>query len=558
MSGFDRELRVPGAGHARGGSLGAIMKKTNLRTINGMAAVASVALLLTGAAMAHDQELDGGVAEGRNLRNLQPFLNASGAVATYNVNGRFDSKSAFFQSLGTNGRSCATCHVASQGFSITPEGARQRFARTNGRDPLFAGVDGANCANGKRSDPAAHSQLLKHGLIRVAQAIPDNAQFQISVVHDPYGCALVADPNTGKMVASVYRRPLPSSNLGFLSTVMWDGRETSAPLNDGATFLANLEANLAHQVIDATLGHAEASQPPTQQQIDDIVKFEIGLYTAQVYDFGAGSLDRRGALGGPRILSEQIYYPGINDSLGGEPNGLPFSSSSMSSFSAWARPSTASLADNDDAPADIRSLGDYRSFAMRVLARYVRNQTTARRDIAAGEVLFNTAPLTITTVRGLNDHAGLGKPPAITGTCTTCHDSPNVGHHSLPLPLDIGVAHTDLSGLESDPNVAAGVAELKLPNLPVFQISGCDSPFNPGEPVSFYTTDPGKALISGQCSDVNRLKGPVLRGLAARAPYFHNGAAATLMQAVNFYNQRFQMNLTQEQKTQLVAFLNSL
>jgi cytochrome c peroxidase len=133
-----------------------------------------------------------------------------------------------------------------------------------------------------------------------------------------------------------------------------------------------------------------------------------------------------------------------------------------------------------------------------------------------------------------------------------------VGHHSLPLPLDIGVAHTDLSGLETDPNVAAGVAELSLPNLPVFQISGCASPFNAGEPVSFYTTDPGKALISGQCSDVNRLKGPVLRGLAARAPYFHNGAAATLMQAVNFYNQRFQMNLTQEQKAQLVAFLNAL
>jgi cytochrome c peroxidase len=54
------------------------------------------------------------------------------------------------------------------------------------------------------------------------------------------------------------------------------------------------------------------------------------------------------------------------------------------------------------------------------------------------------------------------------------------------------------------------------------------------------------------------VKGPILRGLAARAPYFHNGAAATLLQAVNFYNQRFSMNLTQEQKVQLVAFLNSL
>lgn len=73
-----------------------------------------------------------------------------------------------------------------------------------------------------------------------------------------------------------------------------------------------------------------------------------------------------------------------------------------------------------------------------------------------------------------------------------------------------------------------------------------------------HTSDPGKALITGQCSDFNRIKGPVLRGLAARAPYFHNGAAANLNELVNFYDQRFSMNLTETQKAQLVAFLNAL
>ena len=73
-----------------------------------------------------------------------------------------------------------------------------------------------------------------------------------------------------------------------------------------------------------------------------------------------------------------------------------------------------------------------------------------------------------------------------------------------------------------------------------------------------YTTDPGKGLVTGMCSDVDRVKGPVLRGLAARAPYFHNGAAQNLDQLLNFYNQRFQMNLTTEEKSQLEAFLNSL
>jgi cytochrome c peroxidase len=73
-----------------------------------------------------------------------------------------------------------------------------------------------------------------------------------------------------------------------------------------------------------------------------------------------------------------------------------------------------------------------------------------------------------------------------------------------------------------------------------------------------YTSDPGRALISGKCADLGRIKGPILRGLAARAPYFHNGAAATLTEVVEFYNQRFQMGLTDQEKADLVAFLKSL
>jgi len=467
------------------------------------------------------------------IRNLQPFPNDSGLLATFNVNGRIDRHNAFFQSIGTNGRSCETCHQASEAFSITPPSIRERFERTKGRDPLFAPVDGANCANAKRSSRAAHSLLLGHGLIRVANPVPATAQFSISVVHDPYGCALVSDPKSGQLVASVYRRPLPTTNVSFLSTVMWDGRETVSPLGSGATFIANLRSNLTHQAISATTGHAESAAPPTPAQLSEIVDLELGLFTAQVWDARAGNLDGRGALGGPRFLSDQVYYPGINDSLGAEPTGLAFTPFSMSMFSAW---NSAGSGNGD----------------------MLRDRAAARRDIAAGEKLFNSAPLTITAVRGLNDSTALGKPAAIQGTCTTCHDSPNVGHHSLPLPLDVGVGHTGLPGFENDASISAALAEVDAPDLPVFEISGCPSPFDAGQPVSFFTTDPGKALITGQCADLNRLKGPVLRGLAGRAPYFHNGAAATLLQAVNFYNQRFDMKLNEEQKGQLVAFLNSL
>ncbi len=72
------------------------------------------------------------------------------------------------------------------------------------------------------------------------------------------------------------------------------------------------------------------------------------------------------------------------------------------------------------------------------------------------------------------------------------------------------------------------------------------------------TTDPGRAMVSGQWIDIGKFKGPVLRGLAPRAPYFHNGSAATLMDAVNFYDTRFDLHFTPQQKADLVAFLSTL
>jgi cytochrome c peroxidase len=467
-------------------------------------------------------------------QDMQLFFDRTGIIGTLDVNGAAPAQGAFSQSLGTNGRSCATCHLPSQAMSVSAAGAQLRFAQTRGRDPLFAAVDGANCPNGRTGVAADHSLLLNHGLIRVFLTLPATAQFSISVVHDPYGCAMVPGTGGGQPVISVYRRPLPTANLEFLSTIMFDGRETHALLNNGQTFLANLNADLTQQALDAITIHAQASQPPTAAQLADIVGFELGLYSAQVYDTGAGSLNASGAQGGVVNLGSQPYYPGINDSLGADPTGAAFNPVSMTLFSAWSNLYAQ----------DGNFIEAYRD--------------AARRKIAAGAALFGNAPVQISNVRGLNDNVALGKPSTFAGTCTTCHDTPNVGNHSFPLPLDIGTSHSVLPSVEPDPNIAAGLAELSMPNLPVYLISGCPNPFNPGQVESFYTSDPGKALISGLCSDFNRGKGPVLRGLAARAPYFHNGAAADLNELVNFYNQRFQMNLTAEQKEELVAFLNSL
>src|ERR1700676_4984420 len=129
------------------------------------------------------------------------------------------------------------------------------------------------------------------GLIRIAIQVPGTAEFNVASVVNPYGCG---DPST----LSMYRRPLPTTNLRGLSTLMWDGRESSAQTGtQKITFPTNpgdLLADLAHQAMDATTIHAQASQPPTPQQQQAIVNFEMALVTAQAFDHGAGNLNSNG------------------------------------------------------------------------------------------------------------------------------------------------------------------------------------------------------------------------------------------------------------------------
>ena len=156
-----------------------------------------------------------------------------------------------------------------------------------------------------------------------------------------------------------------------------------------------------------------------------------------------------------------------------------------------------------------------------------------QRAVAHGQALFNSKPIQITGVGGLNDDLGIA---TINGTCTTCHNAPNAGDHSVPLPLSIGVAD----------------ASRRPPDMPLYTLRNKIS----GEKTQ--VTDPGRALITGQWKDIGRFKGSVLRALATRAPYFHNGMAKDLGEAVDFYNTRFGIGLTAPERADLVAFLKTL
>ena len=439
-----------------------------------------------------------GIEAGSQGPNPTYSIDPTGVLSTYRTDGGIDLANPFFQSLGTNGRSCASCHVAEDGWTVTPLHIQARFVASGGTDPIFRPVDGAVCPDADVSTLTARVQayrlLLQKGLIRVSMGVPGNADFSITDIKDPYNCSQTTASNP-----ALYRRPLPATNLGFLSAVMWDGRETVFGDIPGKSI--DLDTSLGNQAVDATLGHAQASKAPTADQVADIVAFEKANFTAQVADIRAGLLTSNGAQGGPKNLSQQPFYIGINDALGGDPKGVAFNPNAFTVYNAWTtRP------------------------------------YSSQQSVARGQALFNSFPINISGVGGLND--ALGK-QTIPGICTTCHDSPNVGNHSFSVPLAIGTSDYP------------AMAALDVSGLPVYTVQ-CSS----GPPRQ--VTDLGRAMRSGNCADLGKVKGPILRGLAARAPYFHNGSAAALRDVVEFYNQRFSLNLTDQQKADLVAFLQTL
>jgi len=231
--------------------------------------------------------------------HLPPVIDASnetGVARTLSAAGPIDLSNPFFQSLGTNGRSCVSCHAPGEGWSIVPASVRNRFDRSDGLDPIFRANDGSNSPYADTSTVearrAAYSMLLSRGVIRVGMTVPEGAEFVVDAVDDPHG---YAEP--GRL--SLYRRPLPTTNLAFLSTLMWDGRETF----DGQA----LHFDLAHQANGATLGHAQSAEALTPEQAEAIVRFETALFTAQLRDVAAGELSAAGADGGPKALTSQEF-----------------------------------------------------------------------------------------------------------------------------------------------------------------------------------------------------------------------------------------------------------
>jgi len=144
---------------------------------------------------------------------------------------------------------------------------------------------------------------------------------------------------------------------------------------------------------------------------------------------------------------------------------------------------------------------------------------------------------------------GLGNP--LKRTCATCHNAQMTGQ-------DLSAGWVDL-GTTNYPTWTEPPLYSESRELPVFKITCAkDAPPHPYLGRVIYTSDPGRALISGRCVDVGSIVMQQFRGLAARAPYFSNGSMKSLRELVDFYDRRFDMKMTEQEKQDLVNFLGVL
>ncbi len=300
-------------------------------------------------------------------------LNANGFARTASSTGAIDSTNPFFLSLGTNDRACVSCHQVGEGWSVTPLGVQLRFLQTDGMDPIFRNHDGANSplldVSTVEARRSAYSLLLERAVIRIGLPVKADSEFELSVVDDPYGWASATQ-------LSLFRRPLPTTNLRFLGTVSWDGRNTIA------ADPTNVHLSLKNQSNGASVNHAKVAAPIADDVREAIVAFETSITTAQAYSFRAGALDGFGARGGPDLLQSAPFTVGM-----GAPPAEVFSV-----FSAW---------------------GELPNWAF----------TQGARDVAEGEQIFTTKTF-----------------GPFGGTCSGCHDAQNVGGNSGFEMFDVGIS----------------------------------------------------------------------------------------------------------------------
>lgn len=372
----------------------------------------------------------------------------------------------------TNGRSCTTCHVPEDNFTLTPEHVA-RLLETNPNDPLFAAIDA--------DDPTAETLTFEHlekGLVRVWITLPDNMD-----VIDEMGDVIT--PNDRRIF--VWRGVPSIADVVLTAPYQLDGRV----------------ATLEQQAQGAISGHSEGGLV-SDAELERIAAFERSVFSS----------DRS------RKVADELA------------SGVEF-------------------ADVSDVEA-----------SMELTAQEQRGRELYEKTCAACHGGANKATIVDREIHDLAfpalkpDGTVLFEVPATDPPTPVLVDQPNNEF------LNIGSAYEAFLG-QLDPDAHSFTKDLSFPNYryrfytdssrtevvadlpPALPL---DDPFNmppdeDGNPVTgpnlgiqFFSTDPGRSMITGSPYDFEAFDVPTLRGISKTAPYFHNNSAETLVDVVEIYS----------------------
>jgi len=266
---------------------------------------------------------------------------------------------------------------------------------------------------------------------------------------------------------------------------------------------------LEDQARDALKSHLQYVGEPSDALIKKIVEFEKQIYAAQRFDATGNDLGTNDAQGGPVNLSKAEAGVLNSDSR------LPM----WDEYEAWLQ--DLLVFEQGKTPASFAQLS--------------QTQKDFRLSVARGLRFFRQRTFLVQDNAGITD-MGFGNP--VRNDCNFCHNMTRTGMDVAPGQVDLGTTNEPFA----DP----------APHLPLFKLT-CKSGFPPHAhlgPVVF-TSDPGLALTTGRCKDIGKITIQSIRGLPGREPYFSNGSAKDIEGIVDYYDRRYRMNLTDQERQDL-------
>lgn len=393
----------------------------------------------------------------------------------------------------TNGRACGDCHIEGESRALPIEAVADLLANDPDH-PLFADIDAD--VLGSEGDERSFNNLA-HGLARVLLPLPDNMD-----VIDLAG-NVVTPPD--RMI-EVWRAVPSIDNTSYTGPYLHDGRAET------------LEA----QALGAIEGHSQNERAIGKGPLEQIAAFERTQFSSDRAKFVHDQIEAGVA---PEDVPNPEDDPAFLATL------TPAQLHGKQVYDAACTPCHGGATDD-------------------VIVNRVALASLCFDFDAKGNLIFDFTDL---DDDGLFDADG---PEALTLTIALADGCGEF----MPIGTAVGSALAQL-GLAIEPLAFNRTATLPryrfrfykddartihwtdLPPVPVFDPQGNPAVDERGLPIvgpagvpQFFTTDPGRALITGNPSDFEAFDVPQLRGIANTGPYFHDNLMLTLDDVVETYS----------------------